>query len=624
VFIGLMFLVDFNQALAQDRELKLFDFTLATPDPGGGSFRFGEAFVRLKCELDDKARISTPESEGGSVVVANGIFLNGKSLCRLGTEGAAYHWETETYRCYSGELVSGGAWRIGQPIQVNFRGIGTISIPIIEMPDYGYGWGKVTEGTSLNHFELRKWGGRGIYGNTTLYLETSCEVLGPSLCFAQFGEGAGQLFSQITLINLDSEKEADVRVFLRDDQGDLLPIDLNGETCNGALNTRIPVAGLRTFRTDGEGLLSVGSAGAYSRQSLAGVILFGGSAGVAGVGDSTPLKNGFVAPMESNSSAGVNTGLAVMNLTRDRMTVELQLCGLDGSELAAAGVNLAAKGHLSRYVNEFDWNETVDFSDFRGVVRADAPPLLAATVIQTRPGEFATMPVVERLPNVEDVSTDHRLYFAQFGDGEGQLFSQILLVNQNEESEASATVSLRDDKGEPLEVDLNGEVVDGSVNVTIPAGGMKILKTDGEGELVVGSVTVTSDQPLGGVVLFGGSAGVAGVGASEVLSEGFLAPIEKNSSTRINTGIAVMNLETEELTLELELMDPDAEQLATAEAALVAGGHHARFVNQFEWSKSVDFSSFEGILKVGATGRCAGTVIQTRPRQFATMPVVPR
>jgi hypothetical protein len=256
-------------------------------------------------------------------------------------------------------------------------------------------------------------------------------------------------------------------------------------------------------------------------------------------------------------------------------------------------------------------------------LKADAPPLLAATVIQTRPGEFATMPVVEPLPEGEVASSEHRLYFAQFGDGEGQLFSQILLINREEEVEASATVSLRDDEGEPLEVDLNGEVVQGSVDVTVPAGGLKVLETDGEGDLTVGSVMVTSDQPLGGVVLFGGSAGVAGVGASEVLSEGFLAPIEKSSSLNINTGIAVMNLGAEELTLELELLNPDAEQLATAQADLVGNGHSPRFVNQFDWSASVNFSDFQGMLRVRSTARCAATVIQTRPNQFATMPVVP-
>jgi hypothetical protein len=221
------------------------------------------------------------------------------------------------------------------------------------------------------------------------------------------------------------------------------------------------------------------------------------------------------------------------------------------------------------------------------------------------------------------LETEYRLHFAQFGDGEGQLFSQILLINQNQGTEALASISLRDDEGEPLDVELNGAVVQGSMDITVPAGGVKRLLTDGEGELTGGSVIINSNQPLGGVVLFGGSAGVAGVGASEVLTAGFLAPIEKSSSAQVNTGIAVMNLEAEEITLDLELLDPDGREIATAQAVLVGNGHRARFVNQFEWSESIDFLDFQGLLKVHSTGQCAATVIQTRPGQFATMPVAP-
>ncbi len=51
-------------------------------------------------------------------------------------------------------------------------------------------------------------------------------------------------------------------------------------------------------------------------------------------------------------------------------------------------------------------------------------------------------------------------------------------------------------------------------------------------------VTVPSDIELAGVILFGGSVGVAGVGASEVLRRGFGAPLESNAEDGINTGIA--------------------------------------------------------------------------------------
>ncbi len=78
------------------------------------------------------------------------------------------------------------------------------------------------------------------------------------------------------------------------------------------------------------------------------------------------------------------------------------------------------------------------------------------------------------------------------------------------------------------------------------------------GDLVVGSVSVTSDQPLAGVIVFKGEGiGSAGVGSSAELAEGFLAPMETNISTVIRTGVAMMNLEEEQLTLTADLLDSD-------------------------------------------------------------------
>ncbi len=140
----------------------------------------------------------------------------------------------------------------------------------------------------------------------------------------------------------------------------------------------------------------------------------------------------------------------------------------------------------------------------------------------------------------------------------------------------------------------------------------------------MGSVTVCSDKSLAGVILFGGSVGLAGVGSSIELPDGFIAPMETSSQGQISTGGAMMNLENEEVTVDMELLDRDGNLLATARVILAAMGHLASFVNQFEWDSPIDFSSFQGILRAAATGNIAATVIQTRPGQLATMPVAPK
>jgi hypothetical protein len=212
-------------------------------------------------------------------------------------------------------------------------------------------------------------------------------------------------------------------------------------------------------------------------------------------------------------------------------------------------------------------------------------------------------------------------FFAQFGDGAG-LFSQIILFNLDPDREVTVTMIFKDNDGSPLSVDLNGELVTGEKTIVIPAGGLRSFKTDGLGDLLDGTVTVVSDQEVAGVILFGGTSGLAGVGSSAAQPGRVTAPMETNSALEINTGIAVMNLEEDAVNLDLQLCDRDGAVLASAAAVLPGMGHLATFVSDFEWSTAVDFSDFEGTLKVTADGLIAATAIQTRPGQFATLPVV--
>ena len=86
-----------------------------------------------------------------------------------------------------------------------------------------------------------------------------------------------------------------------------------------------------------------------------------------------------------------------------------------------------------------------------------------------------------------------------------------------------------------------------------------------------------------------------------------------------------MHLTGETVTLDLELVDPDGNVLATArldgDSALAPNGHLSLFVDQIPWSAQIDFSDFMGLIRVRPSGKIAATVVQTRPGQFATMPV---
>ena len=489
--------------------------------------------------------------------------------------------------------------------------------------------------------------GKWVQDGMTFYLidGSSGEVLGsvaatltdegcplpPRLFFPQFGNGQG-LFSEIVLTSLALGIQTKVTISLRDDDGNPLTVNLNGQQVDGELSVILAPGGVLRFKSDGIGPLISGSVTVGAENDVDGVILFGGDTGLAGVGASPGFEHGFVAPIET-SLDGTNAGIAFMGLGEATL-LDVTLRDVNGQALLNAELDLSAFGHRALFVDQIPWtkgNNLVNFSSFTGLLDVSANAKVAAIVIQTRGDELATLPVVGKTPlaqppglfglTVQGAGKD--LHFAQFGDGLGQIFSQIILFNLSDEMDATGEIRLRDDPGDPLSVNLNGQQVNGSLAINIPARSLRFFQTDGQSsELVSGSISVVSDAELAGTILFGGETGVAGVGSSAPLQQGFSAPVEIDSQGEINTGVAVVNLESDVTVLELRLTDPNGAPLATAGIQIEGNGHTAVFVDQIEWSRPIDFSDFKGNLRVLSKGKSIGaTVIQTRPGQLATMPV---
>ncbi len=452
------------------------------------------------------------------------------------------------------------------------------------------------------------------------------------LLFAHLGDGelaGGRIISQFILLNPDPATEAQATITIKDDDGNPLSgIDLDGQILSeGTLDVTIPACGMRILTTDGVGPVTVGSATVISDKPLTGVINFSGAFGAAGVGASERLS-GFVAAMIR--SATTDTGLAIMNPGTTEVSVDLQLIDQDGKLLATATLTIPMMGHLALFFNQIGWEPEpgviLDLSAFEGLIKGTTTGgQIAATVIQTRPNQFITMPV----GSLTQVGASE-LFFAQFGDGEsagGRIVSQFILLNPDKTMEAHATITIKNNEGDPLSgMHLDGQLLpEGTLDVTIPACGMRILETDGEGPVRVGSATVTSDKPLTGVINFGGAFGAAGVGASQRQSR-FVAAMIRNATT--NMGLAIMNPESTDVTVDLRLFDKDGNLLARASVTIPTMGHLALFFNQIGWEPEtgviLDLSAFEGLIKGTTTGgQIAATVIQTQPGEFVTMPVGP-
>ena len=234
--------------------------------------------------------------------------------------------------------------------------------------------------------------------------------------------------------------------------------------------------------------------------------------------------------------------------------------------------------------------------------------------------------------SIPQMELTEKLFFAQFANG-GGWFSQISLLTLGSGEAVNAKLELLDDDGVPLDVVLNGELVVGETEIfRISAGGAAVFVSDGEGPLVSGSVAVSSDGPLSGVVLFDGGAinlGVAGVGGSEPLAS-FRAPMESRSGDPvIKTGVAVMNLDAGEKTLQVRLLDLEGTIVGTGTVAadpLAANGHIARFLDEFNWDEPAPgLTAFQGVLEVvSSNGQVAATALRlSSGNNMASLPVAP-
>ena len=114
--------------------------------------------------------------------------------------------------------------------------------------------------------------------------------------------------------------------------------------------------------------------------------------------------------------------------------------------------------------------------------------------------------------------------------------------------------------------------------------------------------------------------GVAGVGASQPLSDA-LFPVRRQEAG-INTGVAVHNLGEEAMEVACELMQGGT-VLDDVSIPLAANGQEARFIE--EVFTRTDTSDFVGLVRCTAPGMFTGVAVEldAANRIFTTLPVVP-
>ncbi len=234
---------------------------------------------------------------------------------------------------------------------------------------------------------------------------------------------------------------------------------------------------------------------------------------------------------------------------------------------------------------------------------------------------------------------DFAIYFAQFGNGEG-LTSEVVLINPSRSTTANGNIEFFDDEGAPFSIVQAVSNTDGpssqiltavtasTFEFSIAPLGTVSIATDGRGDLAAGSASVTSETPVSGVIRFSiPGVGIAGVGPSQALT-GFVVPVRRKSGL-INTGIAIHNVGSQAVGLELTLRDSQGQVVAETNTVNLTGrGHLARFIGGTgdAFFAQVDTDDFEGTIAVKVRGgKVTATSLElgTRPGEFTTLPVTP-
>ncbi len=84
------------------------------------------------------------------------------------------------------------------------------------------------------------------------------------------------------------------------------------------------------------------------------------------------------------------------NCLGEDQTVKLELRNESGDLVARAAVPLRSRAHVSRFVTEFPWDNSPDFSKFSGTVTAIGTSEMAAIALRLSPGTLAAIPIVEK------------------------------------------------------------------------------------------------------------------------------------------------------------------------------------------------------------------------------------
>jgi hypothetical protein len=223
--------------------------------------------------------------------------------------------------------------------------------------------------------------------------------------------------------------------------------------------------------------------------------------------------------------------------------------------------------------------------------------------------------------SIEVYVSMNEIFMPQLANGSG-LTTLIMLANTVSEP-VEATVYFYDEEGSPVLVPLHSLGTESQLDVTVPPNSSLGIQTeDTGGNLIVGWVRVVSGAPLRGTTDFQFTEDdeiVREAGVADALPIGS-ANVFISVGGPFNAGVAMANPTEQDAEVTLRLLDSAGTELASKTVSIPAGGHVAKFVNEF-FEDEVG-TAFEGTLAIDSDVPVVVTAIRTKGGvQISSYPV---
>ncbi len=222
----------------------------------------------------------------------------------------------------------------------------------------------------------------------------SKEVAAEPVYFSQFVNGEG-LASTLILVNPSLSQPCAGILKLRGSQGQSLGVTFNGIWTDGNYPFNLAPGAALWLATDGLGPLAVGSVEMKSEIPVRSALLFSGVLGLGGLAASRPAARQAV-PLDIDSSAYLEAGIALSNPGADTVSISLTLTDTNGLPIvgARAETTLAGYAQIARFPAELFAGKPVNLAKFRGTLVIEASQPICAMALRLSPAGMAALPVI--------------------------------------------------------------------------------------------------------------------------------------------------------------------------------------------------------------------------------------